>query len=306
MTPVYRHLAVLCLCLMTYAQAWAQQAVIAVVSPESSGVYRELIEAMRGEIERQRPGQITFAVGATPPSPSSPAPRLVVTVGVVALTAALEARENSTPILATLIPRLRFERETLRFGRTTKISAIVIDQPASRQAALIRAALPKVRRVGLLLGPESKLQATSLSSALAEHDMSPFVREPGKGGLFSALQDVLEESDALLAVADATVFNSESITNILTAAYRRQIPLVGFSPSYVKAGAVLGLYATPTQMGRAAAIAALAAINGDALPSPAPARQFSIEINQAVARSLGLSLDEDQIRKRMHALESRK
>ena len=39
---------------------------------------------------------------------------------------------------------------------------------------------------------------------------------------------------------------------------------------------------------------------------PAAAREYSIEINQAVARSLGLSLDQDQIRKRMTALESRK
>ena len=291
---------------MTYAQAWAQQAVVAVVSPESGGVYRELIEAMRGEIERQLPGQVTLAVSAKPPSPSAVPPRMVVTVGVAAHTTVQEGREGATPILATLIPRLRFEREAVRFGRHSRISAIVIDQPASRQAALIRAAFPKVRRVGMLLGPESKLQALPLSSAIVEQGMSPFVREPGAGGLFSALQDVLEESDVLLAVADTAVFNSESITNILTAAYRRQVPLIGFSPGYVKAGAVLSLYATPAQMGQAAATAVLAVINGDALVSPAAAREYSIEINQAVARSLGLSLDQDQIRKRMTALESRK
>jgi hypothetical protein len=59
-------------------------------------------------------------------------------------------------------------------------------------------------------------------------------------------------------------------------------------------------------MGQAAATAVLAVINGDALVSPAAAREYSIEINQAVARSLGLSLDQDQIRKRMTALEPRK
>jgi hypothetical protein len=59
--------------------------------------------------------------------------------------------------------------------------------------------------------------------------------------------------DALLAVPDPLVFNSQTAANILAAAYRRRIPLIGFSPAYTRAGALVSLYSTPDQIGFAAA-----------------------------------------------------
>jgi ABC-type uncharacterized transport system substrate-binding protein len=99
----------------------------------------------------------------------------------------------------------------------------------------------------------------------------------------------------LLALPDPVVFNSQTAANILTAAYRRQVPLTGFSPAYVKAGALLALYSTPAQVGTRGGELLRQAMTGRPLLPPQSPREFVVAVNQNVARSLGLALDESQL-----------
>lgn len=73
------------------------------------------------------------------------------------------------------------------------------------------------------------------------------------------------------------------------------VPLVGFSPAYVKAGALLALYSTPAQVGARGGEVLRQALAGKVLPSPQWPREFVVAVNQDVARSLGFALDEARI-----------
>jgi putative ABC transport system substrate-binding protein len=301
-----RLVAVACLCLMTYASAWAENAVVTLVVPDSGAVYREVADVLKAEVGRLQPDRVQWHV-VTPAQLESLAisPRMVVTIGSAALDAAAKHRakvgagETAPALLATLLPRLAFDRAIAQAPNRKNITAILLDQPVGRQAALIRAALPNVKRVGVLLGPESKSGAAALRNALADQGLIPQIEDISGRGLFAAVQDVLDQSDVLLAVADPAVFSGETISSILMAGYRRQVPLIGFSPSYVKSGALIGLYATPAQIARATANVVRDVLSGGPLPSPAVPLEFTVDINSAVARSLGLSLDEQDILKRM-------
>jgi ABC-type uncharacterized transport system substrate-binding protein len=70
------------------------------------------------------------------------------------------------------------------------------------------------------------------------------------------------------------------------------VPLVAFSPAYVKAGAVLALYSTPAQVARRAAEMTRTWLAGRGLPPPQAPREFAVTANAKVAASLGLQLDE--------------
>jgi len=72
--------------------------------------------------------------------------------------------------------------------------------------------------------------------------------------------------------------------------------VLAFSQSYVNAGATLGIYSTPEQLGREAAELAGAALAapGTELPAPHYPRYFSVQVNQHVARSLGLAIPDAQ------------
>jgi ABC-type uncharacterized transport system substrate-binding protein len=79
--------------------------------------------------------------------------------------------------------------------------------------------------------------------------------------------------------------------------------VLGFSPAYVRAGALVSLHSTPAQVGIQAASLARSVLNGQ---SPAPSQypaDFTVEVNTHVARSLGLELDAAALTKQLRQLE---
>jgi ABC-type uncharacterized transport system substrate-binding protein len=234
-------------------------------------------------------------------------PQLIVTVGSGALGAVAVSKPARTgiPVLATLVPRITYERELQRGGGVLQASAVFLDQPPARQAALIRAALPAARTVGVLFGAESRGQAPALRAALSAQNLTMHGEDASSRGQFFALQSVLDDSDVLLAVADPGVFNSETIANILTAGYRRSVPMLAFSPSYVRAGALFGLYSTPEQAAATSAEVIRTVLSGKPLPKPTAVSEFVVDVNAAVARSLGLTLDSGRLQAILREREQR-
>lgn len=298
--------ALACLCLMTYGRGWAAPVapVAWIALSESEGAYAETAAALRTALARRQPGTVEWLVAPWKELESrQPAPAYVVTVGTAAWMGAASRfadAEGAPVLLATLLPRASFERGLAAKARPRNISAVVLDHPATRQAQLVRLALPDARVAGLLLGPESRVLGPAFRNALSGVGLSVMVEDGGERGVSAGLQALLESSDLVLAIPDPAIFNSQTIAGILSSGYRRRIPLIGFSPAYVKAGALLALYSTPQQVGRAAADALREALAGRPLPAPHAPREFTVTVNQDVARSLGLSLDESTLNSELH------
>lgn len=221
-------------------------------------------------------------------------PQAFVAMGTEAALTLARARLKA-PVLNALIPRSSFERVLRESGRTAsaQFNALYLDQPLQRQIALIRLALPKVKRVGVLLGPDSATRSTALRSAASANGV---VLKEGRlddnTSVFAALQTVLDGSDVLLALADPMVFNSNSIQNILLTTIRSRVPLVAFSPAYVRAGALLAMYSTPAQAGAQAAQWTLGVLANRVLPDlPLEPADFEISANEQVSKLLNLPMD---------------
>lgn len=301
-------LALLSLCLMTYRSALAGGALVWVALSESGGAHAEAARALQAEVEQAQPGRVDWRVAHWSSfTAAGPEPQWVVAVGTAAQRGMQElfARDPTPPpLLAILVPRLTFERlaDSARL-RAGTVSAVFLDQPPSRQLELIRLALPAVRNVGLLLGNESKGHLLPLEKAGRERGVELVVSPVTQGDLFAALQAVLPDADVLLALPDPGVFNSQTAANILTAAYRRKVPLVGFSPAYVKAGALMALYSTPAQVGARGGEMLRQALAARSLAAPQWPREFSISVNQDVARSLGFVLEEIRLGEQLRQKE---
>lgn len=284
-----------CLCLMTYTSiSAAADAAIWIALTEQGGAYAETAEAIRAEL--QRSGSRTEAVVRPwrELASGAPAPRLVVAVGVGALKGMVES-DSRAPLVAALVPRAAYLRVVESAGRSGRpMSAVWLDQPIARQLDLLRLALPARHRVGVVLGLESKSFEPELQRAAAERDLELVAaRIEGGDQLAVAVQRVLADADVLLALPDPQVYNGATVQNVLTAAYRQRVPLVGFSPAYVKAGAMLSLYSTPAQVGAQAAEIVRAVLGGRPLPAPQGPRAFAVGVNADVARSLGIAVEED-------------
>jgi len=279
---------------MTYTLLVRAEGGVWVALSDQGGAYAEAADAIRNELHRSGVGG-RLVIRPWRELPVGTSPAIVVSVGVGALRGIAES-DIKAPVLATLVPRAAYLRLADGAGRASPrpMSAVWLDQPFSRQFGLLRLALPARHRVGTLLGSESRLFEQELQRASAERNLElATVRVDAGDQLPTAVQGVLEDTDVLLALPDPQVFNGATIQNILTAAYRRRVPLVGFSPAYVKAGAMLALYSTPTQMGVQVADVVRAVLAGRPMPPPQGPRTFTIGINADVARSLGITIEED-------------
>lgn len=285
-------LGVMCACLAVVS-AQAVAARVAVVLSDDATPYQEVYQVIRAYLDDTPHEAIrVYADGLTPAALNDA--RLVVAVGVGAAEA-LAALPVRPPVLAILVPRtwyLKSGRAQLASNRRP-LSAIYLDQPFERQALLIRLALPEVRRVGVLLSVEQSSVVNELDSALRAQGLSlVYATLTPDERLITPLEAVLTEADLLLALPDPLVFNRNTAQSLFLTSYRYRDPVLGYSRSLTRAGALLSLHSSPAQIGRQAAEWIGSAMQGGTvrLPPPAYPSYFSVSINDQVARSLGFTL----------------
>ncbi|WP_296769615.1 ABC transporter substrate binding protein [Thiobacillus sp.] len=267
---------------------------VAVVLSDDATPYQEVYQVIRAYLDDTPHEAVrVYAEGLTPAALNDA--RLVVAVGVGAAEA-LAALPERPPVLAILVPRawyLKTGRARLGSGNRRNLSAIYLDQPFERQALLIRLALPDVRRVGVLLSAEQSSVVNELDSALRAQGLSlVYATLTPDERLITPLEAVLTEADLLLALPDPLVFNRNTAQSLFLTSYRYRDPVLGYSRSLTRAGALLSLHSSPAQIGRQAAEWISSAMQGGTvrLPPPAYPSYFSVSINDQVARSLGFIL----------------
>jgi putative ABC transport system substrate-binding protein len=285
-------------------RAHAADAVLLVLSGRG-GPYAEAADALLSEMNGEV--AVTQRLAGEISAPLSAAPRAVVALGSDACRAISTGAVAAPWRLCALVPASVVERiaETSRPG-VRPLSAIVLDQPPARQLALIRLAMPERRRLAVLYGPDSKALAPRLQGTAQTSGFR--LQTLGIGGaddLADGLRQVLHEAEVLLALPDGAVFSSQTIQNVLITTFRNRVPVVAFSPAYVRAGALMAIYSAPEQVGRQAGRALRAALAGRELPWLQPPQDFVVRVNPDVARALGIELESEQsLAARLRRLES--
>jgi len=296
-------LGLACACL-ALVSAQAAAARVTVVLSDDSAPYQEVYQVIRAYLDDSAHEAVRVYAGELTGT-SVYGTRLAVAVGVQAAEslAALPARP---PVLAVLVPRawyIKTGRVRLGDGGRRSASAIYLDQPFERQAQLIRLAFPEARRVGVLLGAEQGGLVGELDEALRTQRLG-LVHQilAADERLITPLENVLSGAELLLAVPDPRVFNRNTAQSLFLTTYRYRVPVLGYSRSLTRAGALLSLHSSPAQIGRQTAEWVNSAIQGVPvnLPPPAYPAYFSVSINEQVARSLGFTLPpEAELEKRL-------
>lgn len=287
----------LCLacCLVMPALAGGQRVWVALSGTDSH--YLAAAQALR----EQLPGvEVTVRPWREYGEGAGGRPDVVVALGTEAMQRMVEADGpwRGSNVVALLVSRAALEKAAT--GHRGRVTGIYFDQPFSRQMRFLRLAMPESRRVGILLGPDSMPYAEEILLAAKAAGLAGVTsRVENEEGLHPALRDVLSESDVLLAIPDDTVLNNRTARHILLASYRRRVPLVGYSSSFVKAGAVAALVTTPEQMGQQAGEMVAEYLSRRTMPPPRPPDAFDVVVNSGVARSLELALDGPALARRM-------
>lgn len=287
-----RHLAGLLLVLATgLAQAAPD---VAVVLSESGGAYAVATTALTDALARSPAAGSSLEVVPLARGGAADGARVTVALGVAACEQRMQASGDGALVCA-LVPRTAFERLLRVSGRkaSARLTAVYLSQPFERQLRLIRLALPAVRRVGVLWGPDSAPQAPALRTVAQRLGLQLVeVTVTGEADLAAGLRQVLSGSEALLVVPDPAVYGANTVRNILLTAFRSGVPLVGVSSAYVRSGALLAVYATAEQAARDTLPLVVQALQGRSWSSePVYGSQFEVGVNEHLARSLGLALE---------------
>jgi ABC-type uncharacterized transport system substrate-binding protein len=215
---------------------------------------------------------------------------LIVTVGQKA--GKWAAARTEKPVLAAMLPSRKYSGLMAEHRSADNLSAIFVDQPWSRQALLLRTALPDRKRIGLLHSPGDGLDTKELGKLLAHHGATlvEHVTDPATS-LFDSLSDVLSQSDVLLAVPDGEIYNGSNIRNILLSSYRQRVPLIGLSQAYVNAGALCAVFSTPENLAAQASAETIEFARTRRLPKAQFPRFYSVAVNREVAVMLGIPLE---------------
>jgi ABC-type uncharacterized transport system substrate-binding protein len=294
-----RQLACLLMCLAwsVLAPAWAQGQRVWVALSGQDAPYLAAANALRARL----PGEdVTIRPWGDFAAESAPAPKVVVALGTEAMEhmAEVAVAWPKTAVVALLVPRANLER--LAGAGQGRVSGVYFDQPFPRLAQFLRQAMPERPRIGVLLGPNSYRYQSEIRQALRRAGLDEVIQlVENRDGLPQALREVLGKSDVLLAIPDSTVHNSQTAHHALLASYRQGIPMVGYSASYVKAGAATALVSTPEQIGRQGGDMVANLLAGRELPEPQAPEEFEVMKNANVARSLGLELDTEELARKL-------
>jgi putative ABC transport system substrate-binding protein len=294
----YQAIAVLALLGLLPSAALAYTGVTLVMSAPTI-VNTEFVDAFKEEIAAQRiPLKIKVIdlqeVGQLQVAENS---ELVIALGVKALEAASKLK-TSTPVIGVYTPLPVYNKLLQQSKRDVgNFSAVVLEQPYTRQFNLIKTILPDAGAVGVLLGLTSSQYAEQIKDEADTKAINLHIENVNQGReLMDKLKQILYKYDALLAIPDPDIYNRETVQPILLTSYRHQKPVFGFSKAYVQAGALAAVYSTTKQLAKQTAeIAVDAQAVRTVLPFPQAPKYFSVALNSQVARSLNIKLNDEEL-----------
>jgi ABC-type uncharacterized transport system substrate-binding protein len=268
-----------------------------VVLSGEDAIYTELLEAFSSWLGGVETAEITLTVVLADELAEGGGgdSDLVIAVGSRAAQVAVRIA-GTRPVLAVLAPRSALE--PLRGGMGTTLSSVYLDQPPDRLMALVRAVLPQAHRAGMLAGPDLQPGPGEYRRVADEQGFSLNIQAlAASDNPSSRITRILDDSEVVLAPYDPLVFGTATAKWLLYMAYQRGLPVIGFSRSYVRAGALAAVYSTPEQIGRQAAeIVQHWLLDGDrALPAAAYPAYYSVDVNTSVARTLGIDATDPQV-----------
>lgn len=276
----------------------------------NAAAYREVEQGIRATFVEQKSGlDITSLTLDSLLENKSALPdemQLLVTIGTRATRHALQENLTSS-VYASFITASGLLREiTTEKGFPDALKgAVVLDQPADRIIQLAKLINPQARKLGTVVNGSApnrlaeferiaERQGLTLTATRLFEDSNPI----------ADLKQIFANSDVFLVIPDKADFNSKIAKWVLFLSYRHRVPVIGYSKKYTDAGALISIFSTPWQVGRDTGERLLHYVSLHSKSTPLVRlqypRHFSLSINDKVAESLNLNIDnEAQLKERM-------
>lgn len=174
------------------------------------------------------------------------------------------------------------------------ITGVSVTKPVKEQFAIIQEMLPDLHSIAMLYRSSSIKSMTTLVEVKA-HLPADWTLEAVDVDRFDSMADAIAEllrrdAGMIWTMADSAIYNRATVSSLLLSSLRQQVPVFGFSGSFVKAGALLGLDADPGLQGEYAASLVVEGLKKNTFNDRFICSGVTIAVNRVVAERLGISL----------------
>ena len=202
-------------------------------------------------------------------------------------------------IIYTLIP----DSESLRLSipcKKTTCYKIYINQPVDRYIQLFKNLFPEGKTLVFATTKENSISSQQIKKSSKNNNLIfKDIRISKNGNISRTLINKLNHNDVLLALPNADIYNANHAKSIILSTYHANVPIIAYSKSFAKAGALISLYSSIDNIAdKTANIVYSIITNGSLKQKEYYPDDFEIEINSAVARSLNINIDSKNMIKR--------
>lgn len=212
--------------------------------------------------------------------------RMVVAIGAEARAAIAKANPN-LPVVSTMLTLADIASEAAPLAKSA--GAVYLDLDFGQIVREMNKLFPSRKRFGVIVtsrknGPNrfvlSKLEKEGYTIQTAV--------SASRAGLLGALHELKGKVDMVICLPETGLFDSRTIPSLLRVSLENQLPVVGFSQSFVKAGAVAGVFPDYADVGQqTAALVRRALAKPSADAGEETPRKVTAVANPTVLKLLG-------------------
>ncbi|MBI3666887.1 MAG: hypothetical protein HY236_11805 [Acidobacteria bacterium] len=217
---------------------------------------------------------------------AAPGTRVIIAMGSDAL-ALVAAERVAIPVICTMILRSNRAADVPALNPAATIS---LDVPIAALLSRLKQVFPGKTRLGIIRNPAAGgLTAAALQGRAQQEGFSALIAEAGGAEqLLPVFQGFKGRVDFVWCLPDGVLYNSATIKPLILASIKNQLPLIGFSENFARAGAAIGIYPDFRDVGLQTGEAAQQILSGGAVPVVEGPRKLKMAVNQSVLRLIGL------------------
>ena len=286
---------------------------IAVLVSSKDATFEEALKGFQGRLDKaamqadyevhRLDGSVAKAGQAVQAVKTSGA-RLVLTLGSLATDAAVK-EISDIPIVACMVLRA----DGLK--KSPNVTGVGLEFSLQVQTSWLQVLLPKAKTVGVLYSPdENKMRIEAAGRILQNMGLKLVAQEVrSPQDVPAALEGLAKKVDVLWGLADTVAMTPKTAKDILLPfSVRNNIPLIGPTPTWVKAGALYALEWDYTDVGAQAGDMAVKVLRGvppSAIPTASP-RKVYYALNLKTAQQMNITFSDQLIRGARHTFTGEK
>lgn len=215
---------------------------------------------------------------------AAPGVRVIIAVGSEALEI-VTAGHPAVPVISTMVLQNTANKDLAGVA-----AAVSLDIPIEEMTARLKKIFPGKNRLGIIRNPVSGRSTPTQLQARAQ-PLGFIVRVVDAASpeqLLPALMSLKGQVDFVWCMPDGLLYNSITIKPLILASLENRLPLIGFSESFARAGAALGVYPDFRDIGLQTGEVARQIMDNQPVRGPVGPRKLKLAVNQSVLRLIGI------------------